>query len=55
MTVPLFGKEGFHNILPALVDAVGNGAFQLDYCVFGHTMFFISYWYSKTYEKHHFG
>ena len=35
MTVPLFGKEGFHNILPALVDAVGNGAFQLDYCVFG--------------------
>ena len=35
MAVSLFGEEGFHDVLPPLVDAVGDGAFQLDYRVFG--------------------
>ena len=35
MAVALFGEEGFHDVLPPLVDAVRDGAFQLDYRVFG--------------------
>ena len=35
MAVALFGEEGFHDVLPALVNAIRNRTFQLDYRVFG--------------------